>query len=136
MASENQPFPARYPGVMVSSTFQDLKEHRAVLISTLKKHELFTIGMEDHVPHPNDDVLSSSLQMVRDGSAYIGLISHRYGQIPNHANLNPHLIRVNNLIAPIEKQKLWMMSVSEFIPFGLYCTWENLKRFIIFIMKN
>jgi pentatricopeptide repeat protein len=74
--------PRQYQGVMVSSTFTDLEQHRAVLMEALRKEELFAIGMEEYVPIPGDDVISSSLNMVRKGSAYIGLISHRYGQTP------------------------------------------------------
>lgn len=80
MPKENHPTPSKYHGVMVSSTFTDLKHHRAALMEALRKEELFAIGMEEYIPIPGDDVISSSLNMVRKGSAYIGLISHRYGK--------------------------------------------------------
>jgi len=82
MPQINHPAPRQYYGVMVSSTFKDLEHHRAILMEALRKEELFAIGMEEYISIPDDDVISSSLNMVRKGSAYIGLISHRYGQVP------------------------------------------------------
>jgi hypothetical protein len=89
MPNEKHPAPRQYQGVMVSSTFTDLKQHRAALMAALRKEELFAIGMEEYVSIPGDDVISSSLNMVRKGSAYIGLISHRYGQPPKSPSQNP-----------------------------------------------
>jgi len=89
MPNDKQPTPRQYQGVMVSSTFTDLKQHRVALMDALRKEELFAIGMEEYVPIPGDDVISSSLNMVRKGSAYIGLISHRYGQAPECPTRNP-----------------------------------------------
>ena len=97
MAKDNILAPAKYKGVMVSSTFTDLEKHRAELMEALRKEELFAIGMEDYVPAPEEDVISSSLNMVRKGSAYIGLISHRCGQVPEHAERNPHAYSITRL---------------------------------------
>ncbi|HEX6183377.1 MAG TPA: DUF4062 domain-containing protein [Pyrinomonadaceae bacterium] len=82
---------------MVSSTFQDLQLHRARLMDALRKEKLFAIGMEDYVPVPGDDVISSSLNMVREASAYIGLISHRYGQVVECPKRNPNSYSVSRL---------------------------------------
>jgi hypothetical protein len=82
---------------MVSSTFQDLQPHRARLMDALRKEKLFAIGMEDYVPVPGDDVISSSLNMVRESSAYVGLISHRYGQVVESPERNPHSYSVSRL---------------------------------------
>lgn len=82
---------------MVSSTFKDLEEHRAALMDALRKEELFAIGMEEYVPSPEDDVISSSLNMVRKGSAYIGLVSHRCGQVIECADRNPFKYSVTRL---------------------------------------
>jgi tetratricopeptide (TPR) repeat protein len=79
----------QYSGVMVSSTFTDLKQHREALMNALRREELFAIAMEDYVPIPEDDIISSSLNMVRKGRAYICLISHRYGDIPECSTRNP-----------------------------------------------
>lgn len=89
MNTEIHTTPRQFPGVMVSSTFRDLEKHRAALMDALRKEELFAIGMEDYVPTPEDDVISSSLNMVRKGSAYIGLVSHRCGQVLDCPKRNP-----------------------------------------------
>ncbi len=89
MNTEFHTTPRQFPGVMVSSTFRDLEKHRAALMDALRKEELFAIGMEDYVPTPEDDVISSSLNMVRKGSAYIGLVSHRCGQVLECPKRNP-----------------------------------------------
>lgn len=97
MAKDNKHVPATYEGVMVSSTFTDLEQHRAALMNALRKEKLVGIGMEDYVVKPDDDVISSSLDMVREGSAYIGLVSHRYGQVPECVDRNPHEYSVTRL---------------------------------------
>jgi predicted ATP-binding protein involved in virulence len=97
MVENNIPAPANFKGVMVSSTFTDLKEHRDELMKALRKEEIFAIGMEDYVPTPKDDVISSSINMVGKGSAYIGLISHRCGQVPESAERNPQGYSITRL---------------------------------------
>lgn len=89
MPKDKYSAPRQYLGVMVSSTFTDLEQHRAALMKALRKEELFAIGMEEYVPIPGDDVISSSRNMVRKGSAYIGLISHRCGETPECPTGNP-----------------------------------------------
>ena len=81
---------------MVSSTFTDLKEHRASLIKAISKHKLHPNVME------NDsakliDVLDSSLKMVQDSAAYIGVISHKYGQTPECPERNPDQLSITEL---------------------------------------
>ena len=46
-------------GVMVSSTFKDLEEHRAELIKALHRQKLFAIEIEDRSSKPDDDVIPS-----------------------------------------------------------------------------
>jgi Domain of unknown function (DUF4062) len=97
MVNDPTPAAASFKGVMVSSTFRDLEQHRAALMQALRKEKLFAIGMEDYVVKPDDDIISSSLDMVREGSAYIGLISHRYGQIPECPKRNANAYSVSRL---------------------------------------
>ncbi|MGV3618118.1 MAG: DUF4062 domain-containing protein [Fimbriimonas sp.] len=73
--------PPLYHGVMISSTFKDLIDHRAALSQALGKQELHPIWMEQSVPRVDENVNTASLRMVRNSSAYIGLIGKRYGQI-------------------------------------------------------
>ncbi len=75
--------PVAYLGVMVSSTFLDLSEHRKVLLEALSKNKLLAIAMEHYTLQPDDTVFASSIRMVRESSSYIGLIGHRYGAVPD-----------------------------------------------------
>ena len=67
---------------MLSSTFTDLEQHTAALVSALKGQGLTDICMGNDSAKARVDVIASSLSMVRDASAFIGVISHRYGQTP------------------------------------------------------
>ena len=89
--------PLQYQGVMVSSTFTDLKEHRAALIKAIKGQGLTDVAMENDSAKPDLDVIDSSLQMVRDSSAYIGVISRKYGQTPKCPNRNPDKLSITEL---------------------------------------
>lgn len=82
---------------MISSTFTDLKEHRSALIKALRGHGLHPVVMEDDSALPDGDVIASSLQKVRDGSAYMGVISHKYGQVPECPDRNPDGLSLTEL---------------------------------------
>jgi hypothetical protein len=97
MATAPNPAPTNFKGVMVSSTFADLEQLRAELMKALRREKLFAIGMEDYVVNPDDDVISSSLNMVREGSAYVGLISHRCGQVPECTERNSDAYSITRL---------------------------------------
>lgn len=97
MTEDTIPTPHLFQGVMVSSTFQDLQSHRARLLEALRREKLFPLSMESYVPVPGDDVISSSLRMVREASAYVGLISHRYGQVVESPERNPQSYSVSRL---------------------------------------
>jgi hypothetical protein len=97
MSNDKEFSPIQFKGVMVSSTFADLETHRQELMKALRKEELFAIGMEEYVPVPGDDIISSSLDMVRKGSAYIGLISRRCGQIIECPERNVNSYSVSRL---------------------------------------
>ncbi|HUQ59959.1 DUF4062 domain-containing protein [Lentzea sp.] len=74
--------PRQYPGVMVSSTFADLRDHRAALMSAIQGQQLFPVAMEFDSALPDGTVLDSSLRKVREAAGYVGIVSHRYGQVP------------------------------------------------------
>jgi len=82
--------------VMVSSTFTDLKAHRAALIRTIEEHGLHPNVME-HSSARLVDVVDSSLQMVRDSAAYVGVISRKYGQVLEDADRNPDRLSITEL---------------------------------------
>ena len=73
---------------MVSSTFTDLQEHRTALIGSIHSHKLHANVMENDSARLVD-VIDSSLQLVRDSAAYIGIISLKYGQTPECPKRNP-----------------------------------------------
>ncbi|MBS1830833.1 MAG: DUF4062 domain-containing protein [Acidobacteria bacterium] len=85
-----------FAGVMVSSTFTDLKEHRKVLREALGKLKLHPVAMEDSAPK-TIGVLDSSLEMVRESRAYICVIGKRYGWVPEDEGRNPAKISVTEL---------------------------------------
>src|ERR1039458_7381330 len=97
MPDDTHPVPRRYLGVMLSSTFTDLKEHRAALIKAIKGQGLTDVAMENDSAKPDLDVIDSSIQMVQDASAYIGIISRRYGQTPLSQDRNPHQLSITEL---------------------------------------
>jgi hypothetical protein len=89
--------PRRYLGVMVSSTFRYLEQHRAALIRAVEGQGLHAVAMEHDAALPGGNVIDSSLQKVRDAAAYIGVISHRYGNIPDSAQSNPERLSLTEL---------------------------------------
>ncbi len=97
--------PRSIPQVMVSSTFTDLKEHRAALIRALHEHDLHANAMESDSAKPAGDVIDSSLQMVRDSAAYVVLISLKYGPVnQSQPRLRKENDYENQLVAqPIKK---------------------------------
>ena len=63
--------PRQYQGVVISSTFTDLEQHRAALVKAIKGQGLSDVAMENDSAKPDVDVIDSSLQMVADAAAYI-----------------------------------------------------------------
>ncbi|HEV7903917.1 MAG TPA: DUF4062 domain-containing protein [Pyrinomonadaceae bacterium] len=82
---------------MVSGTFTDLIAHRAALIKAIRGNGLTDVAMENDSAKPDLDVIDSSLQMVRDCSAYVGVISHKYGQTPKCPRRNPGNVSITEL---------------------------------------
>lgn len=82
---------------MVSSTFTDLREHRAKAIAAIIRAQFRPEMMEFSSANAKRDVIDTSLKMVRDAAAYVGVISHRYGQIPESADRNPHNLSLTEL---------------------------------------
>ena len=97
MTEKTTKAPRSYQGVMISSTFTDLEHHRQALIRAVKTQGLTDVAMENDSAKPDLDVLDSSLQMVRDSSAYVGVISRKYGQIPKDPARNPENLSLTEL---------------------------------------
>lgn len=81
--------PRPYHGVMVSSTFRDLEQHREALMRVISGQGLHPVAMEDDAALPAGTVIDSSLKKVRNAAAYVGVISARYGQVPDDKARNP-----------------------------------------------
>ena len=82
---------------MISSTFTDLENHRSALIRAIKGQGLTDVAMENDSAKADVDLIDSSLQMVRDSSAYIGIISRKYGQTPKSPQRNPKNLSITEL---------------------------------------
>lgn len=97
MVKNDLPGPLKYSGVMVSSTFSDLKEHRAALIRAINVNGMVDVAMENDSAKAGSDIIDSSLQLVRDSSAYVGIITHKYGQTPVCPERNPGQLSITEL---------------------------------------
>jgi len=86
-----------YRAVTVSSTFTDLKTHRREVSDALASFDLFPKVMEFDGARADADVINSSLGFVRDSSAFIGIISHKYGQTPACPDRNPECLSISEL---------------------------------------
>jgi len=89
--------PRQYLGVMISSTFQDLEQHRAALMKAIEGQGLHPVAMEQDAALPAGTVIDSSLRKVRDAAAYIGVIGHSYGSIPDSQEHNPERFSLTEL---------------------------------------
>ena len=82
---------------MLSSTFTDLQEHRRQVRDVIGKLGFKAEDMESNGANVEGNVIESSLKMVRDSAAYVGVISHKYGQIPPDPELNPSGLSITEL---------------------------------------
>ncbi|MFZ4526817.1 MAG: DUF4062 domain-containing protein [Chlorobium sp.] len=97
MPNDTFTMPRDFKGVMVSSTFTDLKEHRAALIKLIDSSDFKSVVMEHDSAKSGVDVLGSSLQMVQDSAVYIGIIAKKLGQIPKCSIRNPRNVSITEL---------------------------------------
>lgn len=68
--------------VYVSSTFQDLEQHRKHVCEQLRKMGYLDVAME-HYSASDQRPVDKCLADVRDCDVYLGIFAHRYGHIPN-----------------------------------------------------
>lgn len=71
--------------VYISSTFNDLKDHREAVARVLRQSGISVIAMEDYVAS-DERPLERCLEDVRNSDIYVGLFAHRYGFIPKENN--------------------------------------------------
>lgn len=67
--------------VMISSTVQDLPEHRNEAKEACLSQDVFPVMME-HLPASEAKAISASLQMVDSVDIYLLVLAHRYGYVP------------------------------------------------------
>lgn len=91
------PPPRKRDAVMVSSTFEDLKDLRQLLMDAAHSAGLFPEAMEHDAALPGPDVIEASLEKVRSAAGYVLLIGHRYGQQPACAVRNPQQRSITEL---------------------------------------
>ena len=70
--------------IFVSSSFEDLREHRAAAIRVLRQLGHEVIAMEDMVAGSSAP-LNKVIEMVDRSEAYVGLFAWRYGHVPGSA---------------------------------------------------
>lgn len=81
--------------IYVSSTYEDLRDHRERVYRQLRALRHDVIAMEDYVA-ADQRPLDKCLQDVRDCDVYIGLFAWRYGFVPKTAG-NPHRKSITEL---------------------------------------
>jgi len=89
--------PKNNNGIMVSSTFSDMVELRKKLLEMLPKYGFKPNAMENDFAKPEGDIIESSLNMVRESAAYIGIITHKYGTIYKDDTRNPDGLSLTEL---------------------------------------
>jgi len=67
--------------VFISSTSEDLQEHRAAVKSAIERLELRPIDMQNFGSQ-SGNALDISLEQVSKSDIFIGIIAHRYGYVP------------------------------------------------------
>jgi hypothetical protein len=67
--------------IFVSSTFEDLRDHRAAAVRVLRQLGHEVLAMEDMVAAA-DTPLAKVLEMVDRAEAYVGIFAWRYGYVP------------------------------------------------------
>jgi len=77
--------------IMLSSTYMELKEHRAAVREAMLSQRMFPIAMEVDAALPDQDLIDASLAKVDESDGYVGLISYRYGQTPACPDRNPEV---------------------------------------------
>lgn len=83
--------------IVMSSTYTELVEHRRAVREAMLGQQLLPVAMEDDSAVPDQDLIAASLAKVDEADAYIGLISYRYGQIPESSNRNPNGLSLTEL---------------------------------------
>ena len=108
-----------HPDVMVSSTFRDLREHREEAIDAIHRLGFHAVGMEFDSSKAGKDIIASSWEMVDKAAAYFGILSHRYGGVPEDSQRNSE----KRSITELEYRR----SIERGIPVYMFLMGDNHK---------
>src|SRR5574341_766470 len=73
--------------IFISSTYEDLKDHRGAVRDAILRLGHQPIGMEDFGSRP-EEWSKAALNAMDDCSALVGIYAHRYGSIPDGDKLS------------------------------------------------
>jgi hypothetical protein len=82
--------------IYLSSTYDDLKEHRRIVFDSLRKSGDEVIAMEDYVATDQRPV-EKCLEDVEKSDIYVGIFAFRYGYIPAEGHGNPEQLSITEL---------------------------------------
>jgi len=82
--------------IYLSSTYEDLKDHRRTVAEDLRKNRYEIIAMEDYVAR-DDRPVDACLKDVDRADIYVGLFAFRYGYIPPMEHGNPDGLSITEL---------------------------------------
>ncbi|MBV9258674.1 MAG: DUF4062 domain-containing protein [Ktedonobacteraceae bacterium] len=83
--------------VVISSTTQDLLEHRVKVMDACLRQDMFPKMME-HLPTNGDDAIKASLKLVDEADLYIGIFAYRYGYVPEGHDLSITEMEYNHAV--------------------------------------
>src|SRR5215203_1311373 len=101
----------------LSSTYEDLKVHRAVLLDTLHKmgDHLRVIAMEHFGADPRPPLLLCQ-EKVSECDAYVGIFGWRYGSIDQGSRFSMTEIEYRTALAKNIPAFLYLMSEAQAVP--------------------
>lgn len=82
--------------IYLSSTYEDLQDHRRVVVEALRKSGHQVIAMEDYVATDQRPV-EKCLKDVDKADLYVGLFAFRYGYVPPRQHNNPDGLSITEL---------------------------------------
>jgi hypothetical protein len=95
--------------IFVSSTYEDLKEHRAAVKDQITKRGLLFKGMELFGADPEKTPATLIVEEVRQADAFIGIVGFRYGFIDGATGLSMTELEFNTARAAGKKMLLYVL---------------------------
>lgn len=82
--------------VYISSTYRDLRDHRAAVDAALRRMGHDVLGMEQYVAEGTTP-LQACLRDVEASDVYVVIVGWRYGFVPSSPDLNPDSLSITEL---------------------------------------